>query len=82
MYYRSYTFLLLVSSSITEEAIINQSGYSFIPKKVDFAAYKYLFMASESIIKAYGMTIAVTLTGTAANVFLTMSMGYLLSKKI
>lgn len=74
-------FLLLVSSSITEEAIINQSGYSFIPKKVDFAAYKYLFMASESIIKAYGMTIAVTLTGTAANVFLTMSMGYLLSKK-
>ena len=74
-------FILLVSSSITEEAVINQSGYSFLPKKIDFAAYKYLFMASASIAKAYGMTIVVTITGTAANVFLTMSMGYLLSKK-
>lgn len=74
-------FILLISSSITEEAVINQSGYSFIPKIIDFSAYKYLFMARDSILKAYGMTIMVTAVGTVFNVFLTMTMGYLLSKK-
>ena len=74
-------FILLVSSSITQEAVINQSGYSFFPRQIDFAAYQYLFMAGKSILRAYGMTLAVTAAGTTGNIFLTMSLGYLLSKK-
>lgn len=74
-------FVLLVTASVTEEAVINQSGYSFIPRKIDFSAYRYLMMAGRSILRAYGMTLAVTAIGTAANVFLTLTMGYLLSKK-
>ncbi|MBO6214320.1 MAG: carbohydrate ABC transporter permease [Lachnospiraceae bacterium] len=74
-------FILLLAASITDEATLTMSGYAFIPKKVSFEAYAYLFNAAAKIGKAYAMTIAVTLIGTAANLFLTISMAYLLSKK-
>lgn len=74
-------FILLISSSITKETVISQSGYSFIPREIDFAAYEYIFKAWKSIVRAYGMTILVTTVGTTANIFLTLTLGYLLSKR-
>lgn len=74
-------FVLLVSSSITDEAEIMKNGYSFIPKVINFKAYQYLFQSVEGIVKAYGMTLLVTLIGTSINVSMTVFMGYLLSKK-
>jgi len=74
-------FILLISSSITKESVISQSGYSFIPRDIDFAAYEYIFKAWKSIVRAYGMTIIVTTVGTTCNIFLTVMLGYLLSKR-
>ncbi len=74
-------FVLLVMASITDEAILTQNGYSFFPEKFSMAAYDYLATSAGRILKAYGMTIFVTAVGTTANVFLTMFMSYLLSKK-
>jgi putative aldouronate transport system permease protein len=74
-------FILLISSSITSEQVISQSGYSFIPRKVDFSAYKYIWLARKGIFRAYGMTILVTSVGTVCSVFLTTTLGYLLSRK-
>ncbi len=74
-------FILLVVSSVTSEEIINRYGYSIIPRSLDFTAYRYLLMSSTKILKAYGMTVLVAAVGTTANIFLTMFMGYLLSKR-
>ena len=64
-------FVLLVSSSITDEAEIMKNGYSFIPKVINFKAYQYLFQSVGGIVKAYGMTLLVTLIGTSINVSMT-----------
>lgn len=74
-------FVLLVMASLTDEATLTQNGYSFFPEKFSMAAYDYLATSAGRILKAYGMTIFVTTVGTTANVFLTMFLSYLLSKK-
>ena len=50
-------FILLITSSITSEAVITKYGYSFIPREIDFTAYRYLLLSGGKILKAYGMTI-------------------------
>jgi len=74
-------FILLISASISSETAITRFGYSFIPKEIDFAAFRYLWIAKDKILKAYGMTFFVTIVGTTMNLFMTMFVGYLLSKK-
>ncbi|MBR6380093.1 MAG: carbohydrate ABC transporter permease [Lachnospiraceae bacterium] len=74
-------FVLLISASITDEATLTVSGYAFLPKKISTEAYAYLFRASGRIVRAYAMTFFVTIVGTGANLFLTIAMSYLLSKK-
>lgn len=72
-------FLLLFISSFTEENSLIRNGYSFIPEAWSLEAYKYIFRNSEKIIRAYGITILVTLIGTFAHVTLAMLVAYPLS---
>ncbi len=74
-------FILLISSSVTDEATLMKNGYAFIPEVLNFKAYQYLFQSFGGIVRAYGMTVIVTMIGTTINVCLTLSMGYLLSKQ-
>lgn len=74
-------FVLLLAASITDEATLTVKGYAFIPSNVSFEAYAYLFRAFAKIGKAYLMTIFVTAIGTIGNLFLTVTMAYLLSKR-
>jgi putative aldouronate transport system permease protein len=53
-------FIILLSSSLSDEASILKDGYSFFPKEFSFAAYEYLLNNSSSIFRAYGITIFVT----------------------
>ena len=74
-------FVLLIMASITDEATLTLYGYSFFPKAFGFDAYTYLGRSAAKIVRAYGMTIFVTVAGTFLNVMMTMFMGFLLSKK-
>ncbi|WP_245996076.1 carbohydrate ABC transporter permease [Paenibacillus taihuensis] len=74
-------FALLLISSITGEDALIHNGYSFIPRAIDFTAYKYLLTDSHSIVGAYGVTVFVTVIGTVTNIILTTLMAYPLSKK-
>ena len=73
--------ILLICSSITEESVLVANGYSFIPRKVDFLAYKYLLTDSVSVIRGYGITLFVTITGTVINIVLTILLAYPLSRR-
>lgn len=72
-------FILLFMSSITEELTLIQNGYSFFPKKFSAAAYQYLIKSGSKIMKAYGMTFAITIAGTACNLIISSLLAYGLS---
>lgn len=72
-------FLLLISSSFTEEQTLISQGYSIFPRELSLEAYKYLFAGAGNIFKAYGITFFVTIVGTAAGLMMTVLLGYALS---
>lgn len=74
-------FLLLVSSSFTDEQILTQYGYNFLPKKFSLDSYIYLFKSSDKIFRAYGITIFVTVFGTIISLLVTTLFAYPLSRK-
>lgn len=74
-------FLLLISSSITEESTLLQYGYSFFPKKVSFYAYEYLFQSGGKIISGLGLSVLVTIVGTACSILMTVMFAYPISRK-
>jgi putative aldouronate transport system permease protein len=74
-------FIILLSSSLSGEAVIMKEGYSFIPKEFSFAAYEYLLNNSSSILRAYGITIFVTVFGTLVSLAMTSFLAYALSRR-
>lgn len=73
-----FPLALLVMSSISPESDILKFGYSLIPKKFDFTAYKYIF-AEGSIFHSYIVTVSVTLIGTIVGVIITTMISYTLT---
>lgn len=73
--------ILLFISSITEENTLIVDGYSFFPRKLSLASYRYILSSAKTITRAYGITIIVTLIGTAGHIILTALMAYPLSLK-
>jgi putative aldouronate transport system permease protein len=74
-------FIILVASSLTEEASILKDGYAFWPKEFSLAAYEYLFNNSASIVRAYGITVFVTVLGTVSSLAITSLLAYALSRR-
>ncbi|TYP78099.1 carbohydrate ABC transporter permease [Paenibacillus methanolicus] len=74
-------FLLVVSSSFSEEQSIIENGFQLIPTTFSTEAYSVLFKYPEQMLRAYGVTIAVTAIGTVAGLFLTAMTAYVLQRK-
>ncbi|CAH1220440.1 Inner membrane ABC transporter permease protein YcjP [Paenibacillus auburnensis] len=76
-----FPFILVVSSSLTEETKIVTDGYQFIPTAFSTEAYSILFKYPQEMINAYLVTIGVTITGTLLGLFLTSMTAYVLCRK-
>ena len=74
-------FLLLFSSSLTEENTLVAYGYSFFPRKFSVASYSYILQSGKLILKAYGVSILITVLGTLIHVLLAALMAYPLAIK-
>lgn len=74
-------FIILISSSFTTEEFILREGYNFIPAEFSLSAYEYLMNNSGNILRAYGITILVTVVGTTASLAITAMLAYSLSRK-
>lgn len=74
-------FVILIASSFTAEDALVKEGYNFIPAEFSLDAYRYLFQSSGEIIQAYGITILVTVVGTALSLTITSLLAYGLSRK-
>ena len=74
-------FVLLVMSSVSSESSLIRNGYQFWPQTFSLDAYKYILRNSDTILKAYGLTILTTAVGTLTSLFLTITLAYPLSRK-
>lgn len=74
-------FVLLAMSSVSSESSLIRNGYQFWPQTFSLDAYKYILRNSDTILKAYGLTILTTAVGTLMSLFLTITLAYPLSRK-
>ncbi|MGO4697906.1 carbohydrate ABC transporter permease [Paenibacillus sp. 2TAB26] len=74
-------FLLLVISSISDESSILRQGYTFFPDQLGLGAYNYLWNHSEQLARAYGITVFITVFGTAASLLMTSMLAYPMSRQ-
>lgn len=73
--------ILIVSISLMGEKEIWSTGYAFIPKNINFAAYQMILAAPQQLTQAYAVTIGVTIVGTLIGIWLTTTLGYITSRK-
>ena len=73
--------VLLFMSSITDENTLVVNGYSLFPQKLGLGAYAYILNNSATVFRAYGITVLVTIVGTAMNLMLSSTMAFPLSLK-
>ena len=73
--------ILLVMSSITDNEALILYGYNFIPPKISFEAYKYIFETSDAVIRAYGVSILLTAIGVTCSLTITTMLGYAIARR-
>lgn len=74
-------FWLVVVGSFTSEAEIYQHGYSLWPQEFSLEAYNTAFKYPEKVIRAYGITVSITVLGTFLSLLFTSTCGYALQRE-
>lgn len=76
-------FYLIVMASFTAETSLIREGYPLLPRLREFSVQSYGLCLKNpvSILKAYGVTLGVTVVGTFCAVLLSTMTGYVLSRK-
>ena len=74
-------FLLIISASLTSNDSIVRDGFKFIPGEISFEGYKAIFIFPEEVLRAYGITLFTTVSGTLLGLFLMTMAGYVLARK-
>lgn len=75
-------FILLIASSLSDEAVLLQEGYGFWPKQFSLYAYEYLFVTNTvTIFRAYGITFLITIVGTILSLLIGPMLAWPLSRR-
>ena len=74
-------FWMIVVGSITSEDYISRHGYSFFPVEFSTDSFEYIMTDATGIIRAYGVTILVTVVGTLIAVFMNSMTAFVLQRK-
>ena len=72
-------FWLVISGSFSDQASILTHGYRLIPETFSLDAYQTLFKIPGDLLRAYGVTIFVTATGTFLGLLFTSMAAYVLA---
>ena len=73
-------FAFIISGSLTDEQSIYNDGYRLIPRAASLYAYQILFKAPAEILRAYGVTMALTVSGALTGLFITAMTAYVLQR--
>jgi len=73
--------LIVFSASITDEKTVTMYGYSLFPRNLSLEAYKYIYKDIMVILRAYGVTVFVTVVGSALSLVTIALYAYPISRK-
>ncbi len=73
-------FIYIIGGSLTSPEEMLTKGVLLFPTKLSFAGYRYVF-SSDTLIRSLGVTVLVTVVGTAINLLVTSLTAYPLSKR-
>jgi len=73
--------LLMLTASFTDEKSLILHGYRFIPDKLSLDAYVYMINQYKVILRAYGVSILVTVAGTLISLIITTMLAYPMSRR-
>ncbi|MBT2625544.1 carbohydrate ABC transporter permease [Bacillus sp. HU-1818] len=73
-------FLYIIAGSFATEAELAQRSFFIFPKTFTLDAYRYVF-STPTFIRSMGVSIFITIVGTAVQLFFTFTMAYPLAKR-
>jgi putative aldouronate transport system permease protein len=73
--------ILVVAISLMHENDILLGGYTLIPRNITLNAYVTIFINAKQLIYSYATTIGVTVVGTIIGIWLTATIGYVITRK-
>jgi putative aldouronate transport system permease protein len=73
-------FILVISGSFSSESSIHIYGYRFWPKEFSLDAYRVVLATPMVIVKAYTVTILLTICGTILGLFICTMTAYVLQR--
>lgn len=74
-------FIFVIIISLTSEKSLQLNGYRFWPKEWSFEAYHYILSSGTEILRSYGVTILITISGTILGLIIMSMYGYAISRK-
>ncbi|MBO4902393.1 MAG: carbohydrate ABC transporter permease [Lachnospiraceae bacterium] len=75
-----YPLIMVLSVSFSDNTEVMKYGYSAIPQNFSTETYLYLFAHSGTrILRSYGVTIGITIVGTAASMLITSMIAFAIS---
>ena len=73
--------VLIIIASFTSEQALLENGYSFFPAEWSLSAYYYLINQGKIIVRAYGVSVFVTIVGTLVSLLITTMLAYPMSRR-
>ncbi|MDQ8738654.1 carbohydrate ABC transporter permease [Paenibacillus sp. LHD-38] len=73
-------FIYVISGSFATDAELTKRAVFLIPETFSIAAYEFIF-STDTILKSIGVSMYVTIIGTAVNLFFTVTMAYPLARR-
>ncbi|MEV5025135.1 carbohydrate ABC transporter permease [Paenibacillus sp. LPE1-1-1.1] len=73
-------FIYVISGSFATDAELTKRAVFLIPETFSIAAYEFIF-STNTILKSIGVSMYVTIIGTAVNLFFTFTMAYPLARR-
>jgi len=73
--------VLIAIASVTDEKALVRYGYTYFPSKLSLDSYYYMVRQSAMILRAYGISLFVTLTGTVGSLLLTTTLAYPMARR-
>ncbi len=76
-----YPLLLVFAISFSDEQSIAVNGFRLIPARTSLTAYSFMFFDTSTLLRAYMITILVTVVGTLSSTLIIALYAYPLSRK-
>ncbi|HBU80409.1 MAG TPA: carbohydrate ABC transporter permease [Paenibacillus sp.] len=76
-----FPFLFIIIISFTDEKTLAINGFKLIPEVWTLDAYRFLMESGQQMAQSFGVTLTVTVVGTALTLYLVTTYAYAISRK-